>query len=412
MPSAKIGWAVVGLGQQGERLAKAIAASGQELVATASERQRGSFAAALRNPKVDAIAVATPNERTWRRSLPLRKRESMCCAKSRSRLPRRTAERCDRRCAKANVRCFVNYHLRMHEEVQRARAVIESGKLGDITHIEMHWSVGGLAGKPPPLPPHMAWREDPKRAGGGALTARGTHLFDLLRFLTGAEPTVARAFSDATPRLVDRTAVGVLLVKTTPAVITTSKAVREADNRIVFYGTKKKLIIRDIFLADPQRLYEAVFKAFADELRGKKTALATIDDGLAAIALTEAFAAAVREIPVDSFAQACRQRRLRLPAGMLLDLGYVGEPALDAALPRILQGKFARAPAGSRENLLRQSFDGKLVARADMIGAAVGDARLHDLLHRLDGILDVAKGARVAGAGERERVSTIADTCR
>jgi 1,5-anhydro-D-fructose reductase (1,5-anhydro-D-mannitol-forming) len=292
MPGRKIGWAVVGLGQQGERLATAIAASGHELVATASERQPGSFAAVLRNPQIDAIAVATPNDAHMAPVMAAAKAEKhVLCEKP---LAVASTEGSAMRSAvrRANVHCFVNYHLRMHAEVQQARRVIESGRLGDITHIEMHWSVGALAKKPPPLPPHMAWREDPERAGGGALAARGTHLFDLLRYLTGAEATVAQAWSDATPRLVDRTAVGVLLMNTTPAVVTTSKAIRAADNRIVFYGTRGKLVLRDIFLADPQRLYEAVFKAFALELRGKKTALATIDDGLAAITLTEAFAAA------------------------------------------------------------------------------------------------------------------------
>src|SRR5262249_50279063 len=62
MPGKTIGWPVVGMGQQGERPASAIAASGHGLVAIASERQPGSFEAALRNPKVEAVAIATPND--------------------------------------------------------------------------------------------------------------------------------------------------------------------------------------------------------------------------------------------------------------------------------------------------------------------------------------------------------------
>jgi 1,5-anhydro-D-fructose reductase (1,5-anhydro-D-mannitol-forming) len=294
MREKKIGWAVVGMGQQGERLARAISACGQELVATASERQPGSFAMALRDPKVEAIVVATPNDAHMAAVIAAAKAGKHVLCEKPLALTSKEGRAMAAAVRKANVRCFMNYHLRMHEEAQRTREVLANGSLGDITHIEIHWSVGGLADKAPPLPSHMAWRDDPKRAGGGALAARGTHLFDLLRYLTGAEPRVAAAFSDATTRLVDRTAVGVLLVNKTAAVITTSKAIREADNRIAFYGTNSKLVMRDILAADPQQLYEAIFEGFADELRGKKTELATIDDGLAAIALSEAFAAAAQ----------------------------------------------------------------------------------------------------------------------
>src|SRR5438105_4164332 len=127
MPSAKIGWAVVGLGQQGERLAEAIAASGQELVATASERQEGSFAAALRNPRVDAVAVATPNDRHTAPVIAAAKAGKHVLCEKPLALTSTDGRAMRRAVRKGNVRCFVNYHLRMHAEAQRARAVLESG---------------------------------------------------------------------------------------------------------------------------------------------------------------------------------------------------------------------------------------------------------------------------------------------
>src|SRR5262245_23999182 len=134
MRSKKIGWAVVGMGQQGERLATAIAASGQELVAAVSERQPGSFAAALRDPRVEAIAIATPNDAHMAPVIAAAKAGKHVLCEKPLALTSREGRTMQAAVRKVNVRCFVNYHLRMHEEAQRARKVLASGKLGNITH--------------------------------------------------------------------------------------------------------------------------------------------------------------------------------------------------------------------------------------------------------------------------------------
>ncbi len=282
----------MGMGLQGQRLVKAIQQSAHaELVATASERERGSFARVLKDKKIDAVAIATPNDQHARQVIAAaRAGKHILCEKPLA-LSIAEGRAMQKAVQKNKVKCFVNYHLRMHPEAQQAKKLIAQKKLGDITYIEMQWSVGGLAQKKlPPLPRHMRWREDPKKSGGGALMARGVHLFDLLRFITAREVGEVCGWSDATRVSVDRTMVAVFeLTGGTLAVITTSKSIPGADNHVTIYGTKAKLTLRDLFSTDPQKMYGRVFGSFADAMHGKKTPLATLDDGIAAIRMAERF---------------------------------------------------------------------------------------------------------------------------
>lgn len=282
----------MGMGLQGGRLVRAIQASRRGTLAeTASEREHGSFARTLKNKNVDAVAIATPNDQHAKQVIAAaRAGKHILCEKPLA-LSMREARAMALAVKKNNVRCFVNYHLRMHPEVLAARETLHKKKLGELTYIDMHWSIGGLADKKlPPLPRHMRWRESPAHAGGGALMARGVHLFDLLRFLTGEEVVEVRGWSDATKTQVDRTMSGIfVLASGTPASITTSKIIPGADNHITLYGSKGKLVLHDVFSDDPQPLYTKVFDTFTDALSNKKTPLATLDDGVATVALTEAF---------------------------------------------------------------------------------------------------------------------------
>lgn len=296
-PLKKLRWAVMGEGLQGRRLMRAIKNSAHaELAASASERRRGSFAAALASKQVDAVAIATPNnEHASQVIRAARAGKNILCEKPLA-LTLHDTRRMERAIRTNRVRCLVDYHLRMHREVGRARKILSQKKLGRLTYIEMHWSVGGLAGKAPKLPLHMRWRENPVRSGGGALMARGVHLFDLLRFLTGEEVVEVRGWSDATARTVDKTAVAICILESgTPAILTTSRGIPNANNRVMVYGTKGRLELHGLFTDDPQKMYERVFAMYAEARRGERTLLATLDDGAAAVAIAEAFTKSARD---------------------------------------------------------------------------------------------------------------------
>ena len=219
-------------------------------------------------------------------------------------------------------RCLVDFQLRQNPAVLYARDPIRKKKLGNISYIAMQWSIGSFGEKAlPPLPAHMQWRESVAQAGSGALAARGVHLFDLLRFLTGQEVIDVMAKSDGSSRHVDRTALGIFTLSGgTSAIATTSKQIPAAGNGIAIHGTNGALIL-DIFgkentvrhisaigtedrhFPNPN-LWSAVFDTFADA--ASKNMNATAIDGTKAIAITEAFQRSattkksVRPIPVRS----------------------------------------------------------------------------------------------------------------
>lgn len=297
MTKKKLRWAVMGLGLQGNRLIQAIAGSRSAvLLATASEREKGSFVQVLKNKNIDAVAITTPNDKHAKQVIAAARAGKHILCEKPFVLSTREAHAAARAVKKNHVQCFINFHLRMHPEAQKAKKLIAQKKFGNITYIEMQWSIGGLAQKNLPiLPRHMRWRESFAQAGGGTLVGRSVHLFDLLRFITGQEVREVRAWSNATRTTVDRTAIGIFLLDTgIPATITTSKSIPDADNRIVIYGTKGKLVLRNLFTADPHTMYAAVCDAFVDALHGKETSLATLEDGIAAVAMTEAFLASAK----------------------------------------------------------------------------------------------------------------------
>ncbi|OHA01875.1 MAG: hypothetical protein A3C11_01520 [Candidatus Sungbacteria bacterium RIFCSPHIGHO2_02_FULL_49_12] len=292
MIKKRVKWGLVGLGLQGKRMMRAMEASAHaELAGAASRHSGGALPQLLKKKDIDAVCITTPNHEHAVQAIAVaRARKHILCEKPLA-LSMREGRAILQAVQKSGVHCFVNYHLRLHPEAQKARVLLAQKKLGDITYIEMQWSVGVLAQKNvPPLPRHMRWRESHARSGGGALTMRGVHLFDLLRFIAGKEVVEVRAWSDATRTRVDRTAIGLFVLEdNTPAVITTSKIIRDADNHITIYGTKGKLVLRDIFSTNPQAMYKKVFGCFAEAIKGKKTPLATLEDGIAAVAIAEAF---------------------------------------------------------------------------------------------------------------------------
>lgn len=142
--------------------------------------------------------------------------------------------------------------------------------------------------------------------------ARGVHLFDLLRFLTGEEVRTVTSTSDATTSSVDRTFEATLtLSKGTTAHVFTSKNLPGADNHVTLYGTKGTLRITDFWtersllsFSSARKHYTKTYRSenltkllleeFAQGCAGKRTTLATNEDALKTVAVTVASTASAR----------------------------------------------------------------------------------------------------------------------
>lgn len=89
------------------------------------------------------------------------------------------------------------FNHRFHYSILEAKALIDSGKYGNIL-----WA-RGVYGKAGSLEYTKNWRVDPKLSGGGILLDQGIHMLDLLRFFLGefsdVKSFVERAFWKESP---------------------------------------------------------------------------------------------------------------------------------------------------------------------------------------------------------------------
>lgn len=80
-------------------------------------------------------------------------------------------------CKKNNVQLSINYVMRYHPLILKAKEIINSRMIGKLTSINMSFNIN--------LPPSENFRYNKKLSGGGALRDLGTHLIDLLLFFGG-----------------------------------------------------------------------------------------------------------------------------------------------------------------------------------------------------------------------------------
>ncbi len=91
--------------------------------------------------------------------------------------------------AGSDTKAYTFFQWRLHPAFQRLAAILQSGELGDVGHIDAEFAHGFLAAPATSWP----WRHRSETAGGGSLGDLGVHLFDLLRFVSGSEWTVTAA---------------------------------------------------------------------------------------------------------------------------------------------------------------------------------------------------------------------------
>lgn len=323
--SKKNRWAMVGLGLQAEKIAAAIKNSkNNELVAVADKNKSrakefakifgiksffNSYSGMLRQKDIgiDAVFIASANfEHAKQSLLALKYKKHVLCEKPMA-LSEKEGLMIKKEVLKNHLIFKVGFHLRYHPLIQEAKKIIKSGKLGKIVLIEMNWSAGRPGEKIlPPLNKFMKWREDIKKSGGGAIMARGIHLFDLLRFITNQEIKEISAYTDnASKNRVETLSLGILKINDIFAAIATSRRIPYSRNDAVIYGSNGRIILHDAFAADGSGTMELrefnghsvkkklpkKINLYQKEIEGfyKNNCAATADDGLKNIIITKAF---------------------------------------------------------------------------------------------------------------------------
>jgi predicted dehydrogenase len=147
-------------------------------------RVHASYDALLADPELDAIYNPLPNSHHAAWSIrALEAGKHVLCEKP---LAANAAEGREMAAAAARSgrRLIEAFHWRYHPLAARMKAIVDSGELGAIQHVEAAMSI------PLVLPNDIRYRYD---LAGGATMDVGCYTISVVRFLAGAEPEVVRA---------------------------------------------------------------------------------------------------------------------------------------------------------------------------------------------------------------------------
>jgi len=137
------------------------------------------FSAVLSDPRVQAVVLVTPHTLHVDQIIAAAAAgKAVLCEKPLA-LTRAGAERVVAACEQAGVVLAVGQDKRNWPSMRELARVVASGVLGEILHVEGHFSneVSRIV--------HPAWRESPEEALGASLTATGIHIIDAFVNLVG-----------------------------------------------------------------------------------------------------------------------------------------------------------------------------------------------------------------------------------
>lgn len=324
----QLGWGIVGPGKiADEKEAPAIVADpNSRLVAVVSrdlgraeafakkyggEKAYTDYAEMLRNPDVDAVLVTTPNAQHVDQVVAAaRAGKHVLCDKPIA-LNTEDAKLELAECTQAGVVMGVNFHNRHLPWAHEARRMIAEGTIGTVVAIQAEASAGMR-----PARSWSPWRADPALVGLGVVNNVAVHIYDLLRFLIGAEFREAVALFDEQPAGEVEGLAMALLRFTTGAVayVNANECVAKPQNDLTIYGTKGRIVARNLTRARfpgelevatdagevvtpypaPQS-HQLCLMDFAEAVLNGSQPLASGLDGVRSVQLTDALARSVRE---------------------------------------------------------------------------------------------------------------------
>jgi 1,5-anhydro-D-fructose reductase (1,5-anhydro-D-mannitol-forming) len=324
----KIGWGLIGTGRIAEdRVLPAIVEhAGSRLVGVVSrdpkrarqfaekfgaEHAYTDYDDLLRNPDVTVVAVHTPNAQHAAQVIAAaRAGKHVFCDK-----PMATrvtdAENMVRECEQAGVRLGINFHNRFMPVFNEIRRVIASGEIGQAHLVQLEASPGARSGG------RLAtWRIDPLLAGLGTTYSIGVHVYDILRYLVGAEVEMVSALFDKPRSVMEE--MNVSLFRFTNGVLAQLSVHENSPlphNDIVVYGSRGRITGRGVtrsrdggvlgvMTEDGRRrsqefpainAHGACVKAFSDALLENRQFATSGIDGLRSVQVTDAMARSAHE---------------------------------------------------------------------------------------------------------------------
>jgi 1,5-anhydro-D-fructose reductase (1,5-anhydro-D-mannitol-forming) len=342
-----LGWGVISTGLHVDhKIAPAINATpNAELVAIYSRDQAradacaqkhgakaaySDLAALLRDSRVDAVFIASPNALHAQHALLAAQAGKHVLSEKPMTTTLDDAVAMVRTCRSRGVKLGVGYHLRQHPGFCEARRRIAEGVLGPVALAQGQWGFG-VRGQdmPPPRTGLRQWWDDPELIGhASTMMGTGVHVVDALRFVLDQEVTEVTAISDGqTPAqpLEHLLAMTLRFDRGTIATICCGRRLPDSRNDLVLYGSLGRLIGSDALWEGRQGTFDVVSETghttqtyvaqplanFIDELddfhraiRQDREPAATGLDGLRVVQVTLAMIASARDkrtIQIEAF---------------------------------------------------------------------------------------------------------------
>jgi len=308
-----IGAAIVGLGRWGKNFVESVQGKSERIrfvrgVDTVPDNlhafaaQHGfalcaDLAEALEDPAVEAVVLATPH--SLHRAMveaSARAGKHVFCEKPFA-LNKIDALAMIEACRRSGVMLGVGYNRRLWPSMQALKRIAASGELGEILHVEGHFSnehSNNTAG---------TWRDSPAESPGGGMTGAGLHVLDAFTNLIGPVRRVRGQLIVRKPPPVPRD-VATLLVEFANGVSGTLATVRATPFfwRVHVFGDRgsaesvgeHELLIHKSnapprrLVLDPVDALRAELEAFVDAIEGRAQFPVSSSDMLATVATFEA----------------------------------------------------------------------------------------------------------------------------
>jgi predicted dehydrogenase len=198
---------------------------------------------------------------------------------------------------KAGKVLAIGYQRHGEGKFIKARELVQGGKIGEIRLVHVIIAQDCLEN----FRPGASWRADPAYSGGGHFMDTGSHINDMLLWITGLEPKRVEAFINQEGTLVDvETAIAVEFTNGAVGSLSYTSLSPEWREEFTFYGTEGairfgadeplRLIRRgeDTILPRPARGGKSPLQNFLDAIEGKAEVQAPPICGLRVAQLTEA----------------------------------------------------------------------------------------------------------------------------
>jgi predicted dehydrogenase len=188
--------AIIGLGTWGQHLVRCVGPDSPDIRFTAAAtrtpdkarafaqehglRMIASYEAALADPDVDAVVLATPHTQHTDQIAAAARAGKPVFSEKPLGVDAAGAARAAKTCAEAGVTLGVGYNWRFQPALQAIRGLIDDGTLGRVLHLE-----GNFCGPSVYRFPEGHWRHDRTEGPAGGMTGRGVHVVDAMLYLAG-----------------------------------------------------------------------------------------------------------------------------------------------------------------------------------------------------------------------------------